>query len=61
MCTSSRQLQSTSDNKIVLQKIREAAKVAGAPRAVQRIDLIERSRKLRSKSVFRRISLSKHL
>lgn len=56
-----RQLQSTSDNKIVLQKIREAAKVAGAPRAVQRIDLIERSRKLRSKSVFRRISLSKHL
>ena len=46
----------TSENRTVLQKIKNAAKAAGAPRKPNRIDLIERNRKLRSKSIFRRLS-----
>ena len=46
----------TSENRTVLQKIKNAAKAAGSPRKPNRIELIERNRKLRSRSIFRRLS-----
>jgi len=51
-----RQLQQTSENRIVLDKIKLAAKKAGSPRKANRIDLIEKNKNMRKKSIFRRLS-----
>ena len=51
-----RQLQATGSNQKVLEKIKEAT-ISEPPRKASRIDIIDKARKLRSNSVFRRQSV----
>uniref|UniRef100_A0A7M5XLN7 Cyclic nucleotide-binding domain-containing protein n=1 Tax=Clytia hemisphaerica TaxID=252671 RepID=A0A7M5XLN7_9CNID len=56
-----KQLEATGSNENVLRKIKEVAKQAGGTRKANRIDIIDKTRKLRSNSTFRRQSIIKEL